>query len=191
MYRWQKPPILPRAYASAHRSSNRRWRSMERSSVRFSSASLEVSVATAESCFFLGMLEREEMGERSEEDETHSVLSPLSALRSVSHSRRLHLLPGVVARADEGAGFDVTESHPHADLAELAKFLRRHVPVDRNVTVGRPQILAERQNVDVDVSKIAHHELDFLEGLAHAEDDARLGRNLGCESFRGAENLHH
>src|SRR6266550_8884491 len=29
MYRWQKPPIFPSAYASAQRSSKRRWRSIE------------------------------------------------------------------------------------------------------------------------------------------------------------------
>ena len=34
MYRWQKPPILPSAYASAQRSSKRRWSSIERSSSR-------------------------------------------------------------------------------------------------------------------------------------------------------------
>ena len=36
MYRWQKPPILPNAYASAHRSSKRRCSSIERSSSRLS-----------------------------------------------------------------------------------------------------------------------------------------------------------
>src|SRR5437868_2201163 len=39
MYRWQNPPILPSAYASAHRSSKRRWRSIEWSSSLFSAGS--------------------------------------------------------------------------------------------------------------------------------------------------------
>jgi hypothetical protein len=39
MYRWQKPPILPIAYASAQRSSKRRWRSIECRSSRFSAGS--------------------------------------------------------------------------------------------------------------------------------------------------------
>ena len=43
MYRWQKPPILPIAYASAHRSSKRRCSSIECSSSRLSAGSFGAS----------------------------------------------------------------------------------------------------------------------------------------------------
>src|SRR5438067_12592152 len=96
MYRWQKPPILPMAYASAHRASKRRCSSMERRSSRLSvpsdapfgaalgaaSASAGGSVTAAPPfAFFLAM----------------SVVSMLGS----GGLRGLHLLPGVVARADE------------------------------------------------------------------------------------------
>src|SRR6185437_9889050 len=64
MYRWQKPPILPSAYASAQRSSKRRMSSISRSmSLRVGAGVSSVrrapdgggAVFTDESDFFLGI----------------------------------------------------------------------------------------------------------------------------------------
>src|SRR5215475_9842317 len=62
MYRWQKPPILPSAYASAQRSSKRRWRSIECRNSWFSSgldagALPLVDGSVEEADFFLGIVD--------------------------------------------------------------------------------------------------------------------------------------
>src|SRR6185312_8926016 len=88
------------------------------------------------------------------------------------HARGLHLLPRVIARPDERAGLDVLESHGHADVLQPAELFRRDVAIELDVRVRRPEVLAERENVDVDRAQIAHDDLDLLERLAHPENDA-------------------
>src|SRR5215212_10141932 len=56
MYKWQKPPIFPSAYASAHRSSKRRCRSIDRRRSFLSRVSSEE--ASAASPFFLFAIPR-------------------------------------------------------------------------------------------------------------------------------------
>src|SRR5688500_1784881 len=129
MYRWQNPPILPIAYASAHRSSNRRCRSIERSSSRFTPASPPSTAPPASAgasatavppfAFFFAMC----------------VVSVLGG----GGLGGLHLLPRVVARAHQRRALDVLEAEREADLAEPAEVLRRHVPVERDVRVRRPE----------------------------------------------------
>ena len=43
----------------------------------------------------------------------------------------------------------------HADLVELAELLGRDVAVERDVAVRRAQVLAEREDVDVDRAQVA------------------------------------
>src|SRR5690242_12590514 len=115
----------------------------------------------------------------------------MSGCWPLSHSCGLDLFPGVIAGTHERAGLDVLKAHRHPDVAHVAEFVGSHVAVDWNVVGRGTQILAERENVDVDGAQVAHDELDFLEGLAHAKDDARLGRNVRRDPLGRAENLHH
>src|SRR5690606_2632065 len=101
MYRWQKPPILPSAYASAVFSSTRRWRGMECSS------SLLRAAAPAEAADFSRAFVLPEARAASVR-----AISRVVGERSAD-VRRLDLLPGVVAGTDEGAGLDVPEAHRH------------------------------------------------------------------------------
>src|SRR5262245_24778691 len=97
----------------------------------------------------------------------------------------------MIARANEWSGFDVLEPHRHTDLTHPTELVRRDVTIDRDVRVGRTEVLAQRENVDVDGAKIAHHQLHFLERLAHAENDAGFGRNVRRDALCSAEDLHH
>src|SRR5512132_4023464 len=104
-----------------------------------------------------------------------------------SYACRLHLLPRVVTGAHEGTALDVPEPELHADLVEPSELVRRDVPVERDVAVGGPEVLAEGEDVHVDGAKILHHGDDLLIGLAHPEDDPRLRRDSGREMLRGRE----
>src|SRR5687767_9689057 len=114
------------AYASAHRSSKRRCSSIDRSSSRFVAPSAPSPGAPPPSAgasatavppfaFFFAMC----------------VVSVLGG----GGLRGLHLLPRVVARADERRALDVLEAEREADLAEPAEVLGRDVPVERDVAV--------------------------------------------------------
>src|SRR5512146_1431603 len=127
------------------------------------------------------------IGDRLDLEPAKSSLTPFR----MSDAGGLDLLPGVIAGANERAGFDVLEAHRHADVAHVAELIGRDVAVDRNVRLRRPQILAERQDVDVHRPEVAHDDLDLLEGLAHSEDDAALGRNVRRDALGGPEDIEH
>src|SRR5919112_4712863 len=92
-----------------------------------------------------------------------------------SYSGRLDLLPGVVARPHERTALDVPEAELHADLVEAAEVLRGHVPIERDVPVGRAQVLTEGEDVHVHGPQILHDRDDLLVGLTHPQDDPGLG----------------
>src|SRR5712691_6558489 len=96
---------------------------------------------------------------------------------------------GVVGGADERAGLDVGEAEGAAGLAKLREFLRRIVAGHRQVLGGRPQVLPERQDVDVDGAKVAHrlHQLWVL--FSEPQDDARLCQQPRRHPPRAAEEL--
>src|SRR5205823_7921485 len=132
MYRWQKPPIFPSAYASAHRSSNRRCNSIERRSSRsrsgfdFPLPDVAVCVApTVDSFFFFVAMK----------STTRCVGYPLPSLgiRYWLNAGGLHLLPRVIARPHQRSGFDVTETHRHSFVAQHAELVRRDVAVKLDV----------------------------------------------------------
>src|SRR5690242_7410739 len=95
--------------------------------------------------------------------------------RVPSDACRLDLLPRVIAGADERARFDVPVAHLAAGLARLRELTRRVVPVQRMVLRRWAEILAERQDVDVDLAELAHGLEHLRDGFAHAEDEPRLG----------------
>ncbi len=55
---------------------------------------------------------------------------------------------------------------------------------DRQMLRRRPQILAERQDVDVARAQIAHHGQHFVDGLAQAEHQSGLGRRFRTDLLR-------
>src|SRR5689334_23329422 len=108
-----------------------------------------------------------------------------------SDARRLDLLPGMIARAHEGTRFHVAITHLATGFTELCELLRCVVPVERVVIRRGAEILSEREDVDVHVAKLSHR-LQYLgNGFAHAEDESRLGRNVGCDALRHAKDLEH
>src|SRR5215207_8706854 len=109
---------------------------------------------------------------------------------SSSYAGRLNLLPGVVAGTHERAALDVPEAELHADLVEAPELVRRDVSIERDVAFGGPEVLTEREDVHVHRPEILHDRDDLLVGLAHTEDDAGFGRDVGCEALRGREDVY-
>ena len=72
----------------------------------------------------------------------------------------LHLLPRVVTGPDERAAFDMLEAELHSDLIQLAELFRRDIAIEFDMAVGGAEVLAERENVDVDGA-----ELQVLRGM--------------------------
>src|SRR3990172_7343095 len=59
------------------------------------------------------------------------------------------LLPCVIARAHQGARLHMPVAQFEPDSAQLGELLRRVPPRHRQVVLGRPQVLTERQDVDI------------------------------------------
>src|SRR4026207_309904 len=73
----------------------------------------------------------------------------------------------------------------------MSKFFRRVISVERDVVVGRPEVLAERENVDVDFAKIPHYGNYFLDCLTHSKNHPSLRWNIWRDALCKAEDLHH
>jgi hypothetical protein len=56
----------------------------------------------------------------------------------------------------------------------LGELVRVHVSLDRQVRLGRSQILADRQDVAVDGAKVAERQRELLARLAKAHHQARF-----------------
>ena len=79
----------------------------------------------------------------------------------------------------------------HTDFIKLAEFFRRYIAVERDVIVGRPQILAEREDVNVNFAKILHDFDDFFERLTHSENHPGFCRNVRSDLFCKAKDFQH
>src|SRR6267378_2154586 len=155
MYRWQKPPILPNAYASAAFSSKRRmssiWRSIwRRRSLWATSVDWEGAVAVA-------------MG---------------SSSGLPGRRRARGLLPGVIARAHQRASLHMPESHLQPQPLQLGKLVGGVPARDRQVVCEGSQILTQREDLDVLRAQVAHRDQQLVPLLAQAADDPRLGAQL-------------
>src|SRR2546421_1851802 len=152
---FRSPPILPRAYASAAFSSKRRirsiWRSMRRSSSRWAGVSVVWAVAVA-----MAISERSAGGRRS-----------------------LHLLPRVVARAHQWAGFHMTVAHLEAVAAERSELVGRIVARDREMLARRTEVLADGQDVHVLRAQVPHRDQQLVPVLTQPADDPRLRERVG------------
>ena len=82
---------------------------------------------------------------------------------------------GVVARPHERARSRRARS-PSASAysPDLVELLGRPPPHDRQVRRRRPQVLAERDDVDADAAQVGERAAHLVGRLAHAEDHARL-----------------
>src|SRR3989441_1273019 len=163
MYRWQNPPILPSAYASAAFSSKRRMSSICRSILRCSSVCC---------------------GERG-----GGARSVSRTWRSRSCRCCLHLLPRVIAGPDQRARFDMPESERHAVALELGEFVRRVPARDGQMLIRRPQVLADGENVDAGRAEIAQRREQLVPFLAQAADDPGLRQQLGIHVLGAVEEL--
>src|SRR6266480_6386386 len=70
--------------------------------------------------------------------------------------RALHLLPLVVARAHQWAGFYMTIAHLEAVAAQRSELVGRVVPRDGEVLARGTEVLADGQNVHVLRAQVPH-----------------------------------
>ena len=69
--------------------------------------------------------------------------------------------------------------------AEPLERRRRNPSRDREVMGRRPQVLADRDDVDLDRAQVGERVDDLVVGLSHADDDPRLRDETG--SLRAGE----
>ncbi len=92
---------------------------------------------------------------------------------------------GMVARAGQGAGLDVGQAEIlFTDPLQLGQLGRSPPPGDRQVMRGRPQVLADGDDVDADAPQVDHR-LHHLAGcLAETDQDRRLREESGVLGAR-------
>src|SRR5258705_8140259 len=83
-------------------------------------------------------------------------------------------LARLVARPDQGAGRDELEAEGEALALEPRERLRPDELLDRQVLVGGPQVLAEREDVAAHGAQVAHRLRHLRVRLAHPEHEAAL-----------------
>src|SRR5688500_12375885 len=90
----------------------------------------------------------------------------------------LHQLPvGPIGGPYQRSGLDMGEAHRLADPRQLGELVGMHEPLDRQVPIGGPQVLADRQDVDVALDQVAHDRQDLRRLLAEPEHHAGLGHH--------------
>src|SRR5881396_1480171 len=90
----------------------------------------------------------------------------------------LHLLPCVIAGADERARFNVAESQRHPVALQLGELVRCVPARDGQMLVGRPQVLADRDDVDARRAQVAQRREQLVPILSQSADDPGLGEQL-------------
>ena len=88
------------------------------------------------------------------------------------------LVAGVVARADERARLDVLEAEREGLGLHLGELVGVVVAIERQVLLRRPQVLADREDVDVDLAQRLERLGELVAGLAQADHQRalRVGR---------------
>ena len=84
----------------------------------------------------------------------------------------LSLLVGVVRAADQGAGLDVADAQAAAFLLERGKLVWRIEARHRQLFAGRPQILANRDDVNSYAAQILQHRQHFFKRLTQSHHEA-------------------
>ena len=75
------------------------------------------------------------------------------------------------------------ESHLVSQALEFVELQLRNVADDRQMIGRRPQILADREDVDLVRSQIAHHLFRFVGFLAQPEHQPGFGRHRRAQAF--------
>ena len=90
----------------------------------------------------------------------------------------LDVLVGVVGGAHERPGGDVLEAERVGGVLERGELLRLPVAHDRQVALGRPQVLADREHLHALLAQLPEGFDHLLVRLAEAHHEAGLGRDL-------------
>ena len=89
---------------------------------------------------------------------------------------RIGSLLGVVARPGQRARLDVADPERLADPLPAVELGRLGPPGDRQVVRRRPQVLADRDDVDADAGEVGEAPDDLVVGLAQADHEPGLRR---------------
>src|SRR5215831_15890972 len=100
---------------------------------------------------------------------TSSTIWGFSCARRARAERLLHGVGCVIRAAHQRSRFDMRESHLVPRAPEFVELGGRNVPHNRQVLGRGPQILAQRQYVDVVGAEVAHHFEHFVRALAESE----------------------
>ncbi len=119
----------------------------------------------------------------------HAAPRPADAGLDGLDACRVRLLVRVVARSHHRAHGGVGEAHLVGFLFVHLERIRMHVAAHRQVAVGRREVLADGQHVDVVRAHVAHHLQDLLVGLAQAHHDAALGGHAGMQRLELLEQV--
>jgi len=99
------------------------------------------------------------------------------------------LLPRVVARAHQRAGFYVTIAHLEAVAAERSELVGRVVPRDREMLTRGTEVLTDGQDVHVLRAQVPHRDQQLVPLLTQPTDDPRLGESAGIHHFGPSQQL--
>src|SRR2546427_12457641 len=103
--------------------------------------------------------------------------------------RSLHLLPRVVARAHQRAGFYVTIAHLEAVAAERGELVGRVVPRDREMLARGTEVLADGQDVHVLCAEVPDRHPQLIPVFPQPADDPRLRERAGVHLLGPSQQL--
>src|SRR4051794_12999214 len=106
------------------------------------------------------------------------VLGGRGRERAGALARLRDVLVGVVGAAHERAGRDVVEAERVRVALERGELVGMPVADDREVALGRAQVLADRDDLDVVIAQLPEHVDDLVVGLAEADHAAGLRHDL-------------
>ena len=95
----------------------------------------------------------------------------------------------VVRGADERPRLDMVEAEGPAGLREVGELFRPVVPGNGQMSGGGPQILSQREDVDVDEPQIPHGVEQLLTLFTQAEDDPGFRQQAGRPLTGAPEEL--
>ena len=99
------------------------------------------------------------------------------------------MLVGVVAAADEGAGFNVAEAHLQGFVFEEGELVGGVEAGHREMVARGTEVLADGEDVYLAVGEVAEDGQEFVHLFAHADDDAGLGDEGRGIREQGLERL--
>src|SRR5690606_20995974 len=114
---------------------------------------------------------------------------PILASAMSHHPGPVRLLVGPVARAHHRPAGGVLEAHLQRLGLQHREGVRVHVTQHRQVAAGGLQVLADGEHLDVVRAHVAHDLEDLVVGLAQADHQAGLGRDLGVTGLELLEQL--